>query len=54
MYNIYIIKLDTKGDVEMIKIMQFGEGNFLRAFVDHYFESLNREGGEYSVSIVKP
>ncbi len=38
----------------MIKVMQFGEGNFLRAFVDHYFESLNREGGEYEVSIVKP
>ncbi len=38
----------------MIKVLQFGEGNFLRAFVDHYFETLNREGGEYSVSIVKP
>lgn len=38
----------------MIKVMQFGEGNFLRAFVDYYFESLNREGAEYSVSIVKP
>ncbi len=38
----------------MIKVLQFGEGNFLRAFVDHYFEILNREGGEYSVSMVKP
>ncbi len=38
----------------MIKVLQFGEGNFLRAFVDHYFEALNREGGEYSVDIVKP
>ncbi len=38
----------------MVKIMQFGEGNFLRAFVDYYFESLNREGADYSVSIVKP
>lgn len=38
----------------MIKVMQFGEGNFLRAFVDYYFENLNREGTEYSVSIVKP
>ena len=38
----------------MIKVMQFGEGNFLRAFVDYYFENLNREGGEYAVTIVKP
>lgn len=38
----------------MIKVMQFGEGNFLRAFVDYYFENLNKEGGEYAVSIVKP
>ena len=38
----------------MIKVMQFGEGNFLRAFVDFYFENLNRDGGDYSISIVKP
>lgn len=38
----------------MIKVVQFGEGNFLRAFVDAYFETLNREGGSYSVSIVTP
>lgn len=38
----------------MIKVMQFGEGNFLRAFVDYYFENLNREGADYAVSIVKP
>ena len=38
----------------MIKIVQFGEGNFLRAFVDGYFEELNREGGSYTVSIVTP
>ncbi len=38
----------------MIGIVQFGEGNFLRSFVDLYFEALNREGGEYSVNIVKP
>ena len=38
----------------MIKAVQFGEGNFLRTFVDLYFDTLNREGGEYSVSIVKP
>ncbi len=38
----------------MIKILQYGEGNFLRTFADAYFDTLNKEGGEYSVSIVKP
>lgn len=39
----------------MIRIAQFGEGNFLRAFVDTYFDTLNKEGyGPYAVSIVKP
>ena len=39
----------------MIKVIQFGEGNFLRTFVDAYFDSLNKEGeGPYEVSIVKP
>lgn len=38
----------------MVKIVQFGEGNFLRTFVDLYFNTLNDEGGEYSVDIVKP
>ena len=38
----------------MIKIAQFGEGNFLRSFADLYFETLNREGGEYSVSVIQP
>lgn len=39
----------------MIKILQFGEGNFLRTFTDAYFDCLNKEGlGEYSVDIVKP
>ena len=38
----------------MTKIIQFGEGNFLRTFVDLYFETLNQEGGDYSVDIVKP
>ena len=37
----------------MIKVLQFGEGNFLRTFVDAYFDTLNKEGaGEYSVDIV--
>lgn len=39
----------------MIKVMQYGEGNFLRAFADLYFNTLNQEGlGEYSVDIIKP
>ena len=39
----------------MIKIMQYGEGNFLRAFADLYFNTLNEEGlGEYVVDIIKP
>ena len=38
----------------MTKVLQFGEGNFLRTFVDHYFNTLNGEGGDFSVHIVKP
>ena len=38
----------------MIKVVQFGEGNFLRTFVDLYFDTLNKEGLEYKVNIVKP
>ncbi len=38
-----------------MKIIQFGEGNFLRTFVDAYFDALNKEGaGQYEVEIVKP
>ena len=37
-----------------MKIMQFGEGNFLRTFVDLYFDTLNKEDGfKYDVTIVK-
>ena len=38
----------------MIKILQYGEGNFLRAFADAYFDTLCEEGGDYEVTIVKP
>ena len=38
----------------MIKIMQYGEGNFLRSFADLYFETLNQEQGGYQVHIVTP
>ena len=39
----------------MVKVLQYGEGNFLRTFVDAYFDALNKEGvGMYEVNIVKP
>ncbi len=39
----------------MVKVLQYGEGNFLRTFVDVYFDTLNKSGlGEYAVNIVKP
>lgn len=39
----------------MVKVLQYGEGNFLRTFVDVYFDTLNKNGqGEYAVNIVKP
>ncbi|MBR6709890.1 MAG: tagaturonate reductase [Clostridia bacterium] len=38
----------------MIKILQYGEGNFLRAFVDAYIQTLKGEGGDYGVYVVKP
>lgn len=38
----------------MIKIAQYGEGNFLRSFVDLYFETLNNTGGNYSVNVIQP
>ena len=33
----------------MIKVMQYGEGNFLRTFVDAYFDTLCEEGGDYGI-----
>ena len=37
-----------------MKVIQFGEGNFLRTFVDLYFDTLNKENlGQYEVSIIK-
>lgn len=38
-----------------VKIMQFGEGNFLRAFVDWFFERLNASGRfSGSVQVIQP
>jgi len=28
----------------MVKILQYGEGNFLRTFVDAYFDALTKKG----------
>lgn len=37
------------------RVMQFGEGNFLRGFVDWMFDRLNKEyGGDYGVVVVQP
>lgn len=40
----------------MYKIAQFGEGNFLRTFVDVYFDTINKSIGEerFKVTIIKP
>ena len=39
----------------MIKIAQFGEGNFLRTFVDVYFDNLNKNTDKkYEVHIIQP
>lgn len=38
----------------MIKVLQYGEGNFLRGFADVYFDILNEATGSYEVHVVKP
>lgn len=41
----------------MIRVLQFGEGNFLRAFAEPYFQALNERalsGDLYKVAAVKP
>ena len=38
----------------MIKVLQYGQGNFLRAFADMYFNTLSDEGMEYKVTVVMP
>ena len=49
------IKRDNKNNTPPIKIIQFGEGNFLRAFVDYAFQQLNEKtnfnGG---IAVVQP
>lgn len=38
----------------MIKVLQYGEGNFLRTFADAYFDALCKEGSPYQVTVVTP
>src|SRR6187431_2644826 len=41
--------------LQPIKVVQFGEGNFLRAFVDYAFQKLNKElGFNAGVAMVQP
>ena len=38
-----------------VKVMQFGEGNFLRAFVDYFFDMSNEKAGwNGKVTLVQP
>ena len=38
-----------------VKVMQFGEGNFLRAFVDYFFDIANEKAGyNGKVELVQP
>ena len=48
-YNGYILQ-DAP-----VKVMQFGEGNFLRAFVDYWFDMANEKAGwNGKVTLVQP
>ena len=48
-YNGYLLK-DAP-----VKVLQFGEGNFLRAFVDYFFDLANeRVGYNGKVAVVQP
>ena len=45
----------VQGRPEHIRVMQFGEGNFLRAFVDEMLDNLNcMAGGDWGVAVVQP
>ena len=48
-YNGYILKNAP------VKVMQFGEGNFLRAFVDYFYDITNEKAGyNGKVKLVQP
>ena len=46
-YNGYILK-DAP-----VKVMQFGEGNFLRAFVDYFYDIANEKAGYNGKDVYK-
>ena len=49
------IKDKVKKTEYPVKILQFGEGNFLRAFVDYMIDIANEKGAfDGSIAIVKP
>ena len=49
------IKENGKKSTLTERVLQFGEGNFLRGFVDWMIDKLNKEnGGDYGVTIVQP
>ena len=53
MKNIY--EIGIKKQKRPVRIVQFGEGNFLRAFVDYMIDILNEKTGfDGSIAIVKP
>ena len=35
------------------RVLQFGEGNFLRAFVDYFIDELNEKAGFHDMAIFK-
>ena len=50
-----IAEMNIKKPVRPIRIVQFGEGNFLRAFADHMIDIANEKGVfDGSIVIVKP
>ncbi len=53
--KVYKQKTGKERPVRPVKIMQFGEGNFLRAFLDWILENLNEAGAINSgVAVVQP
>ena len=51
----YLNKQKVEKTERPIKVVQFGEGNFLRAFVDYMIDVANEAGVfDGSIAIVKP
>ena len=50
-----LLKRTDKQPKHTERVLQFGEGNFLRGFVDWMIDRLNKEnGGDYGVVLVQP